>query len=164
LYQVTVHKNYPEMPPIELLHAWPRLILDCGGLLANGLTSIANALVNCVFIFIWRSTHYGFWVSAQIKIWRTEVNVLLVCTSKTVYGHIFLHFFSVLLWGTPCCIFSKHIRDVLYTYICIFSPYRTVNTFSVSCKNQSFNAAQGSTRSLFWEQYKVPKYNRVGRM
>jgi len=42
------------------------------------------------------------------------------------------------------------------------SPYRAVNTFHLSYKNQSVYAVSGTSRCLFWDKYKTHKYS-VGR-
>jgi len=50
---------------------------------ANGVTGIENSMMKCVFIFNWSCINYGFYVPLQIKISRTEVDILLGCTSKS---------------------------------------------------------------------------------
>jgi hypothetical protein len=49
----------------------------------NGLTGIENSMMKRVFIFKWSCIHYDFYVPLLIKISRTEVDVLLGCTSKS---------------------------------------------------------------------------------
>jgi len=42
------------------------------------------------------------------------------------------------------------------------SPYRAVNTFHLGYKNQLVYAVSGTSRCLFSDKYKTPKYS-VGR-
>ena len=49
----------------------------------NGLTGIENSMMKCVFIFNWSCIQYGFYLPLLMEISRTEVNILLGCTSKS---------------------------------------------------------------------------------
>jgi len=44
-------------------------------------------------------------------------------------------------------------------YILSSSPYRAVNTFHLSYKNQSVYAVSGTSRCLFSDKYKTHKYS-----
>ena len=94
VYQVTIYNRHSKFPPSESL---TRLTMDHHPLwkVAKRLPIVWQVSKTCLWSVSSFSigTEYtrGFLVTPHIKIWRTEVNTLLGCTSKAKCLRTYIH-------------------------------------------------------------------------